>query len=285
MHCESQCQGSSKCGLSQGRTSSHGSRTFQGDIFPVHEETASPCPHSLKDLGPFAQAGVRQSQPHTSRVTPVRAGPTNSPVGSAWNTGRAGAEVPEAKSPVDGGSPSPVACSMGSLPGAGHTRDTNLARAARPAAPQARCLWGSLELGCSLGHPGWGHPAAPGALHRGKRQSRVILWGQSLLSLQCWLPVVGLPCQHSWGHTNARDQQPLEVPAAGSEGEEPALFADSPGIHVNSCGFTLCSPPCSPRGVWGVPEPLWQQAEGSAVVSDSDSPVPWQFQWPSAHPR
>lgn len=205
-HCESQCQGSSKCGLSQGRTSSHGSLTFQGGIFPVHEATASRCPRSLRfklctgrweaEPTPHVQGYPSESWTHEQP----------SAVGSAWNTGRAGAEVPEAKSPVDGWSPSPGACSMGSLPGAGHTRDTNLAWAACPAAPQARCLWGSLELGCSLGHPGWAHPAAPGALHGGKRQSRVILWGQSLLSLQCWLPVVGMPCQHSWGHTNVRDQ-------------------------------------------------------------------------------
>lgn len=75
----------------------------------------------------------------------------------------------------------------------------------------------------------------------------------------------------------AREQQPLQVPAAGRGGEEPASFADSPGINVNSCGFTRCRSPRSPWRGWGVPvpEPLWRQAEGSALVTDSASPVPW----------
>lgn len=117
-------------------------------------------------------------------------------VGSAWNTSRAGAEVPEANSSVGGWSPRAGACSVGSLPGAGHTRDTNLARAAHPAAPQARALRGSPELGCSLGHPGWGHPAAPDSLHGGKRQSGVILWGQGCVVLAALAPC-GLGCPAS----------------------------------------------------------------------------------------
>lgn len=126
-------------------------------------------------------------------------------VSSARNTGRAGAEVPGVNSSVSGRGPSPSACSTGSLPGAGHTRDTNLALVACPAVLQARCLWGSPEPGCSLGYPGWGHPASPGSLHRGERQSRVVLWGQNrvVLAGSLWL---GCPASTAGGHTGAREQ-------------------------------------------------------------------------------
>lgn len=149
-------------------------QTFQGDVFPVPKDTLSPSHRSLAESGPFVQVRATQSQTTTPGATPGQEPDPRKALACCRSadtpdTSGLGPTVPEAHGSVcaRGLSPGASASSAGSLPGADHTRETNLAHAARPA-PRTQRLRGTPEPGCSLARPAQAQPSAPGCLHRGK---------------------------------------------------------------------------------------------------------------------
>lgn len=183
--------------------------------------------------------------------------------------------MPEAHSSVCGTGPNPGAgaSSVGSLPGASHTRETNLARVAHPA-PWTQHLRGAPEPGCSLAHPARARPSAPGCLHGGKgRGLKGCGESSQCHSLCAGRSAAPLPVHLGDGDVGPPScQQPLDV-----RGRRMVVVSRRPGINVNST--TLQDLPQAERHTHsgGVPKPPWQQQR------DEHSPkawvratVPWQ---------